>query len=146
MHTTVPTCNHDLMFQINSHNCCMMRLSLIWKTSMKRVSVRPSIAGSVFETWWEDIVHITCVMSVSHIFKRSQDVAFVNISLDLNGNRDSRPLLVKSVVTLYESSCMVSMVFFMHTLYLHVVLHGDCTVNKIAYTFARQILFSILFS
>lgn len=36
---------------------------------------------------------------------------------------------VKSEVALYVRSCMVNMIF-MHILYLHVVLHGDCTVNK----------------
>lgn len=42
---------------------------------------------------------------------------------------------VKSEVALYVRSCMVYMIF-MHILYLHVVLHGDCTVNKVGYTFA----------
>lgn len=57
----------------------------------------------------------------------------------------SRPLLLIPAVALYGRSCMVNMVFFMHPLYLHVVLHGDCTVDKIGYTFARQILFSVFF-
>lgn len=42
-------------------------------------------------------------------------------------------------------SCMVNMVVFMHPLLLHAILHGDCTVKKIAETFARQILFFVSF-
>lgn len=54
-------------------------------------------------------------------------------------SQDKRPLLVELGAALCARSCMVNMVFFfMHPLLLHVVLHGDCTVNKVAYTFARQ--------
>lgn len=37
-------------------------------------------------------------------------------------------------------SCMVKMTF-MHTLYLHVVLHGGCTVKKVGYTFDQFCFF-----
>lgn len=41
---------------------------------------------------------------------------------------------------LHVRSCMVNMIF-MHTLYLHVVLHGDCTVNQVGYTFDKFCFF-----
>lgn len=37
-------------------------------------------------------------------------------------------------------SCMVKMTF-MRTLYLHVVLHGGCTVKKVGYTFDQFCFF-----
>lgn len=70
----------------------MTKLGLSLVKRCERLSLRPSITGSVLEqdgldNWlWEDVIHITCGYLLFRVFKKSQDVVFVYISLELNGN------------------------------------------------------------
>lgn len=71
---------------------CMTRLSLLKDVS--EVSVTASVTGSAFRTGWTwqlitggRRLHYTCGYHYLTSWTRAGDVVFVNVSLELNGNR-----------------------------------------------------------